>query len=213
MINAEDDNWLDAIHKNIISGMGAQVDQLEFDIAHDPVSRITSEQENEISDPSLIRFYRLRNWWIIGWETKNDLPMRAEGRFDIRSPERVLFNCDEEMGVFDDVPDLKGFRHIDMFNESGGSVGFFVGREKEKKGLYLNRFEGRVEPMHVDFEGYLKLLGMSKGYLGWQNALIIIHSKKDSGMADSFKLNMPLLFPDFNWDEFVKLYESLRIDK
>jgi len=47
-----------------------------------------------------------------------------------------------------------------MFYDINGMVGFFVGRE-EMKGLFLFS-DSELHPLYIDFEGYLKLLGMSK---------------------------------------------------
>ncbi len=67
--------------------------------------------------------------------------------------------------------------------------------------------------IHIDFEGYMKLLGETKGFLYWQKAILGYLSGSESFETKNFKEVMPKLFPDFSYDKFIELYESLRIDK
>ncbi len=150
--------------------------------------------------------------WKFNWKTKAKNEVNAEGTFDFLPIERLLYDWDEEFGGNDWAPDMKGFRPLDMFYESAGCVGFFVNRE-DKLGLYLYKFDGETHPLHIDFDGYLKLLGLSKGFGWWQNALVEISTGEHQPNVDDFKEKMPQIFPDFSYDKFIKLYESLRIDK
>jgi hypothetical protein len=80
------------------------------------------------------------------------------------------------------------------------------------KGLFLFS-DSELHPLHIKFYGYIKLLEIFKGFGWWQNALVQISTGKHQSSVDSFKEKMPQIFPNFNWDQFVALYESLRINK
>jgi len=48
-------------------------------------------------------------------------------------------------------------------------------------------------------------------YYYWPKVLLDIQSGEESAETLDFKHNMPLIFPDFNWSEFEKKYQSLRL--
>lgn len=73
--------------------------------------------------------------------------------------------------------------------------------------------DNTCHPLHVDFNGYLQLLKMSRGYGWWQNALVEISTGAHQPNTDAFREEMPKLFPDFSWEKFSELYQSVRMDK
>jgi hypothetical protein len=166
---------------------------------------------DQVLDEKIINFYSFISDWKLHWKVDQTLAFKAEGVFNFIPFEQILNNgWDTDFGGNDWAPEMLGFRPLDMFYDIDGIVGFFVGRE-EMKGLFLFS-DSELYPLHIDFDGYLKLLSMSKGFGWWQNALVQISSGKDQSGVDFFKEKMPLIFPEFSWDEFVKLYESVRID-
>ncbi|MNY12124.1 hypothetical protein D3C86_1451910 [compost metagenome] len=168
---------------------------------------------DQIEDKCIRTFYKAVDKWSVNWKVvKKKLKFEAEGIFNFLPLEQVMQDWDDDFGGNSWAPDMKGFRPFDMFYEMEGQVGFFVGRP-DKKGLYLSKTDGETQPLHVDFEGYLKLLTLSKGFGWWQNALVQINTGITQPNVAGFKENMPKIFPEFNWDEFVALYQSVRIDK
>ncbi len=164
-------------------------------------------------DVDLAKFYSFFETWKLTWKTTEELNIKAEGVIDFIPLDQVMQDVwDNSLGGIDWNPEMKGFRPLDMFYDIDGFVGFYIDRP-EKKGLYLQHSDSSVSPLHVDLDGYLKLLGMSKGFGWWQNALVEIHSGNPMPNVAGFKEKMPLIFPDFSWDAFVALYEEVRIDK
>ena len=209
----QDKKWFINYYKPILNTFNDKIDSLEINNIKPPAVKIDFSKFENIEDKNISRFYKCFNWWKFSWKTKPTLDIKAEGTFEIISFERVMSaTWDDDLGANDWAPDMKGFRPLDMFYDSDGFVGFYIGRE-DKKGLYLVHSDSSVSPLHIDFDGYLKLLGMSKGFGWWQNALVEIATGAHQPNVDSFKENMPKIFPEFNYEEFKSLYESLRIDK
>lgn len=70
-----------------------------------------------------------------------------------------------------------------------------------------------VSGLDLDVEGYFKMAFASKVFFYWQVVLIDIKEGTLSDETKTFKKEMPKIFTDFHWDEFVNLYESLRLSK
>lgn len=209
----QDKEWFINIYTPIWNSIKDKMDSLEIDNIIPLAQEIDFSKYKDIEDKNILRFYRCLDWWKFSWKSKPELDVKAEGIFEIISFERVMNDAwDDDLGGNDWAPEMKGFRPLDMFYDSDGFVGFYIGRE-DKKGLYLVHSDSSVSPLHVDFEGYLKLLSLSRGYGWWQNALVEISTGKNQPNVDSFKDNMPKIFPEFNYEEFKNLYDSLRIDK
>ena len=177
-----------------------------------PETELTDDNRILLKDIALINFYLVNEWWKVFWKSKPDNEIKYEGSINFMPLEQVLYHWDEEFGGNSWSPEMKGFKPLDMFYESAGCVGFFIDRE-DKKGLYLYKFDGETQALDIDFEGYLKLLGMSKGYGWWQNSLIEIATGISQPNVKAFKEEMPKIFTNFSWDEFCELYESLRLSK
>lgn len=171
------------------------------------------EPYNLIPDESVKLFYTFINDWGIKWSNRTNVEINAQGTFNILPLDQVMQDSwDDTLGGNDWAPDMKGFRPLDMFYDMDGFVGFYIKRP-DKNGLYLQHSDSSISPLHLNLDGYLQLLGMSKGFGWWQNALVQIHSGKEMPNVAGFKEKMPKIFPDFSWEEFVELYEKVRIDK
>lgn len=90
-------------------------------------------------------------------------------------------------------------------------------KENEDEMVYFHDFGIGFYPLKVNFEGYIELVFAARGYMMWQYVLVYLeYGKHDGAMLgksryDDFAENMPLIFPDFKMEEFLKLYESLKI--
>jgi hypothetical protein len=165
-----------------------------------------------VGDPTLVRLWGLFRWWAIEWKTNSTAPAEAKGSFELLPPERVLNDAwDEDLGGNDWAPHMKGFRPVDMFYDSDGFVGFYLGRQDE--GFYLVHSDSSVSPLHVNFDGYLQLFAMARAYGWWQNALVEIATGASMPNVKEFRADMPLLFEDFSFEEFEHRYHALRIDQ
>lgn len=95
-------------------------------------------------------------------------------------------------------------------------AGVFSKENKDER-IYFHDFGIGFYPLNVNFEGYVELAFAARGYMMWQYVIVYLeYGKNDAAMFgksryDDFVENMPLLFPDFKMEEFVRLYESLKI--
>lgn len=206
----QDKRWLLGFYNPIWESIKDKMDLLEVDNIMPFAKQGDFSKYGEIKDKTILRFYKCLNWWKLSWKTKTN--PKIEGTFEFIPFERIISNSwDDDLGGNDWAPDMKGFRPLDMFYNSDGFVGFYIGRN-DKKGLYLVHSDSSISPLNIDLEGYLNLLGLSKGFGWWQNALVEISTGIDQPNVDSFKENMPKIFPEFNYEEFVSMYNSLRLD-
>ncbi|WP_426473910.1 hypothetical protein [Chryseobacterium balustinum] len=141
-------------------------------------------------------FYGFTNGYSYNWEgnipTGNNYYIKGEDSFS-------------KMGQF--IP-------VDYVEDICAGV---FSKENEDEMVYFHDFEIGFYPLKVNFEGYVELVFAARGYLMWQYVLIYLEYGKYDGARlgksryDDFVENMPLLFPDFKMEEFIKLYESLKI--
>jgi hypothetical protein len=95
-------------------------------------------------------------------------------------------------------------------------VGVFS-KENNDEMMYFHDFGIGFYPLKLNFEGYVELVFAVRGYMMWPYVLIYLeYGKNDAAMFgksryDEFVEDMPLLFPDFKLEEFIALYESLKI--
>lgn len=120
----------------------------------------------------------------------------------------VVINDDPE---FSKTINLSGvFRKVDLFTDEA-SVGFFSDPQLADQ-LYYNS-SNRFYRIPVDFQGYFKLMCAAKGFIQWQRAILFEEYNFGEVEANWFREQMPLIFSDFNWDEFIELYKGLRNEK
>jgi hypothetical protein len=62
-------------------------------------------------------------------------------------------------------------------------------------------------------EGYIQLLYMARGFGYWQQTLLWLQGNPEGNpnTVEEFKTYMPKVFPDFKWEEFVALYEKVKL--
>jgi len=160
---------------------------------------------------SAIQFYDYYNEFELNWHSVQQKTVL--GKVNILSLDKVLINY-KDFVYFDHTPEespLRDFKIIDFFVDEA-CVGIYVGRE-DLLGMHFFEFENEAFPLHLDFEGYLNLLGVTRGYLYWQKVILDHLNNRETPITKEFKENMPKLFEDFDYKDFIKLYESLRIDQ
>ena len=112
------------------------------------------------------------------------------------------------------LPDLCGLTIIDSFL-SEACVGFYFAKKGAKPidELYYLYFEDEPKGLNVDMEGYVQLLYMARGFAYWQEAVLSLQGNPSGSHSSlkEFKKMMPKVFPDFKWEEFVALYEKVKL--
>ncbi len=170
----------------------------------------------------VVDFYDTCNGILLKWAAKNK-DLGASGSMNLRPIENLFdatvvnlegrtwrLNADYNQPKVA----LKGvFRPLDLF-QGDAAVGFFSDAS-DRTEMYFHTFGNSFESLKVDLEGYFQLLLAARGYMSWQ--YVILHreygQEDDYGKVehDAFKTNMPKLFSDFDFDEFIELYEKVKM--
>ncbi|UZO81755.1 hypothetical protein NBT05_04625 [Aquimarina sp. ERC-38] len=166
--------------------------------------------ENKIKENGFEEYFKLYNGLIINWNAKE---IDGLGKIKILKVDKI-FSDGKNLVYFDDTPEdspLRDFHIVDFFVDEA-CVGMYKDHP-ELPGMHFFEFESQTYPLHVDFEGYMKLLAETRGFFYWQKVILDHLAKTPGPITQNFKKIMPELFPDFDYDQFIELYESLRIDK
>lgn len=172
-------------------------------------------------------FYSFTNGYSYNW--KSNIPT-SEGQ---KTSECGIINIVPLDELFEkpNVVELEeGYNYYIKGEDSFSKTGQFIpvdyiedicagvfSKENEDDMVYFHDFGIGFYPLKINFEGYVELVFATRGYMMWQYVLVYLeYGKYDGAMLgksryDDFAENMPLIFPDFNMEEFIKLYESLKI--
>ena len=162
-------------------------------------------------DQSYNEFASFYDCYQLEWDSVT--PSNEQGLINIQSYQNVTAN-QKNLVYFDHTPEdspLRDFHIVDFFVDEA-CVGIYS-NHPELKGMHFFEFENNTYPLNVDFEGYMRLLGETKGFLYWQKVILEYLEGREGPTTINFKEKMPQIFPDFSWDAFVALYEEVRIDK
>ncbi len=166
---------------------------------------------NKNLDSKLLEFYNTVNGFLFKWDTINDSD--NSGFINILEADKAFIEG-KDIVYFDHTPEdspMRDFYIIDFFVDEA-CVGVYA-NQSELPGMHYFDFENETYPLHVDFEGYIKLLGETKGFLYWQKVILDYLSGSESFETKNFKETIPNLFANFDYNAFIELYESVRIDK
>jgi len=187
----------------------------EFEEKFSP--RISESDEEQLKKlkiyDDLIKLYKQTNgfeieWWKDSEEGIGGAIKLNSTKFLFQNEPSLKTECDLDPNM---DQDLRYFRILD--NPSMNTqVGFFMTPEKGiTKALWFRMVGYDASSLDLDFKGYLEMALTSKVFFHWQKVLLDIKDGKESPETKTFKEHMPQIFSDFNWDEFIEKYSSLRI--
>lgn len=183
-----------------------------------PARKEVAEYEAKLP-PELAKFYQEANGLTLRWQAIDQQYSEATGSVNIL-PCRHLFDetvwiIEPELLVINDdlafanKANITGvFRRVDLFTDES-SVGYFSDPQLGRQ-LYYG-YGHRFYAMKLDFAGYFRLLCAARAYLYWQHAILYTEYSYGKVEYERFRVQMPLLFPDFNWDTFLALYQELKL--
>lgn len=177
---------------------------------------------------AMLGFYSYTNGYSHNWEA-NVLTKNAKEKTNQRGIIRIV-PLDELFEKPNIVELEEGYNYYIQGNDSFSKTGQFIpvdyiedicagvfSKKNDDEMIYLHDFGIGFYKLNVNFEGYVALAFAAGGYIMWQYVIIYLeYGKYDGAMLgksryDDFVENMPLLFPDFKMEEFIELYESLKI--
>lgn len=195
-----------AIESNLISDFD---DSYNLPITED----VLNNSKINMVTSCIIDFYKMFDGFKLEWsDTAGDLG----GCMHFLKMEEVLQNWKGNLYDEDDLEEndlIEFFHPFDLITPEA-QCGIMIGMEYEDHEIHYN-YSGTAETLglDVDFEGYLEMAKEARIFFYWPKVLLDIQNKEENPETLSFKKNMPKIFPDFKWENFVAKYESLRLSK
>ncbi len=189
--------------------------------------------KKEALTASLYDYYRTCDNIILKWQpslifkAEHGSKVNFSGCIDLASLNDlfILQNRNELLNLQSGQWTFHGEETTDLVNNGKGQfrvldrlaskavTGYLELEGKDKNDtMYLHDPDGKCYSLNVDFEGYFELLCASYGFQNWQYAVLFKEYGVGEAFHNDFKESMPLLFPDFSYEEFIKLYESLKLN-
>lgn len=173
----------------------------------------TPDMENYHLPPSFLEIYQKSNGMKIQWEATNI--EQAYGRMEFLAMEVVLSSWEDSIYEPEDLDMNEMLEFFHPFDQVSPEIlcGFMITSNETYQSIYLN-MAGETETsfLGLDFEGYLTMLYESRAYKNWPIILLNIKNNNlESSLISDFKSDMPILFPDFDWDKYVTIYQSLQL--
>ena len=159
----------------------------------------------------ILSYYNEILYFKLAWTYKKDKSIR--GFIRILPIEEAVGDWEGKVYFKKRDPEhMKDFKVLDFFLPEC-CVGFYLAGKsgKPKEELYVFDREDVPVGLNVDVEGYIQLLYMARGFAYWPRVLQGLAGQEDAGVTEKFKKSMPKVFPDFKWEEFVALYEKVKL--
>lgn len=115
----------------------------------------------------------------------------------------------------DDDEDLQYFRPLD-YPTPESYVGFIMSPDEINKSLfYMSVSDYELQNLDLDYEGYTQMALEARVFNHWQRVLLYYMDGEGVGASETetFKTEMPKIFPDWTWENFIAKFESLRLSK
>lgn len=109
--------------------------------------------------------------------------------------------------------DLKYFQPFDYCsNES--RCGFLIRPDSIEKSMYYKSIDDyELDYLDLDYYGYTQMAIEARVFYDWQAVLLYYMNGVGIGSVETetFKTEMPKIFPDWTWENFIAKFESLRL--
>ncbi len=108
--------------------------------------------------------------------------------------------------------DIQYFQPFDLLAPEA-QCGFVITPEKVYHSVYYHDAgESELHSLDLDFNGYCEMAVEARIFSYWQRVLLFLQGNSiGEARTELFKEQMPIIFPDFVWENFVEKYESLRL--
>lgn len=132
---------------------------------------------------------------------------------------KYLFADTESFDFYDedknDEDDIKFFHPFD-YPSAESYVGFVIKPDTIYKSVYyMGIGDYELNNLDLDFEGYTQMAIEARVFNHWQVVLLYYMGDINIGSSETetFKTEMPKIFPDWSWEDFIAKFESLRLSK
>jgi hypothetical protein len=167
------------------------------------------EKNKSLIDSSLYDFYNEINSFLLDWENAKGLPGDVRGNVKIISADKSLSDWKDIVYFEFDSP-LRFFKILDQF-ASEACCGFYTTESKTESTRQIFYFDFHDEPVSlgIGIEGYIQMIVKSKGFVYWPKVLLDVQKKSETPQVKLMRESMPQIFPEFNFEEFIKTYQGL----
>ncbi|WP_108808607.1 hypothetical protein [Aquimarina spinulae] len=167
-------------------------------------------------DKSFQEMYNKTNGLEINWKANNI--EQAYGNLEFIDFETIVGSWEGQVFERDDLEfnELLEFYHPFDNVSPEFSCGFIIDNETGTwESIYTHTWgERSTKSLDINFEGYITMLYESRAYKNWPLILLDIQYESfESDLIKDFKSHMPQLFPDFDWNNYLEKYNSLRLSK
>jgi len=109
--------------------------------------------------------------------------------------------------------DINFFHPFD-YSSAESYVGFIIKPDFVYKSLYyMSISDYQLNNLDLDFHGYTEMAVEARVFNHWQVVLLYYMGDIETGLSETetFKTEMPKIFPDWTWENFIAKFESLRL--
>lgn len=156
-------------------------------------------------------FYRnVSDGYSFEWWSDEENGIGGKLRF---SSSKYLF---ADAGLYDGEGDeeLKYFHPLD-YPTPESFVGFIIMPDNTiyESLYYMSVSDYELNNLDLDYEGYTQMALESRVFNHWQRVLLYYMDGEGIGSVETeiFKTEMPKIFPDWTWENFIAKFESLRL--
>ena len=168
---------------------------------------------DRIKNKPIVSLYQNKgNGFRLSWSGKEN---NQSGNLHFLKMEYILQDWGKK-GLFtgEDILEndlIEFYKPFDMLSETM-SCGFLITKDFVGKSIYLhNAPYSTLYNLDINFESYIELAKEARIFQYWPKVLLDIKDDKTSPETQNFQSNMPLIFPDFQWEQFVKTYNDNRL--
>jgi hypothetical protein len=145
-------------------------------------------------------------WWA-------DKENGIGGKLDFAATEYLF----ADPGLYDegDDEDLQYFRPLD-YPTPESYVGFIIRPDAIYPALYyMSVSDYELYNLDLDYHGYTQMALEARVFNHWHTVLLYYMGDISTGKSETetFKTEMPKIFPDWTWENFIEKFESLRLSK
>ncbi|MDN4013700.1 hypothetical protein QX233_14575 [Chryseobacterium gambrini] len=184
-----------------------------FDIRTKPSLKVVLEDLNrlDIIHKGIKRFYEKRgDGFELEWWANEKKGIGGKIQF---AQTKYLFSEDNNLYDEEDEEDLKYFRPLD-YPTPESYVGFIITPDTIDESLYyMSISDYELNDLDLDYEGYTQMAVEARVFNHWQLVLLYYMDGEGIGLVETetFKTEMPKIFPDWTWENFIAKFESLRL--
>ena len=165
-------------------------------------------------DENLIALYRNYNGLKINWAS--DDRRIIGGRLLFLKLEEIIKSWEGYLYKDEDVSvdaDIRFFHPFDLISDEA-QCGIIIDPDNDIRSIFYNYSgEMNIYSLDIDFKGYLEMASEAKIFFHWPKVLLDIKNNDESTETQNFREEMLKIFKDFDFNNFVDKYSSLRLSR